>query len=124
MDKDEILNVLKESEIDALVAQNIFGLAIVKLEDASCPYCGDEMRFCGSRSWCAICSEWRYSPYKEYTNDISAAWEVVEKLKELKPIINYDPASKKWYMRFNGGEFQSAETAPLAILRAALLITL
>jgi hypothetical protein len=60
---------------------------------------------------------WLWSP----STDITAAWQVVEKLKAIKPILNYEPHPNKWYMRFNGGEFYSADTAPLAICRAALI---
>lgn len=58
--------------------------------------------------------------YPQYSTDIAAAWQVIERLKKLKPIISYDPYSEKWYVRFNGGESCSADTVMLAICRAAL----
>jgi hypothetical protein len=132
MTRDEIENILKESEINALIAQKIFGLPVIELKDANCPYCGDEMRFCGERSRCVACNEWRYSPYKNYTDDIAAAWEVVEFLRRKfwsTNIVCWD-YSERWVVtceyRTGHGEpkktlYADAETAPLAICRAALL---
>jgi len=70
-------------ELDALVAEKVMGLSAPWDENTPCPYCGEIMRYCGQRSWCTSCSEWRYGPYKEYSEDISAAWEVVERLDAL-----------------------------------------
>lgn len=131
MTEYEILNILKESEIDALIAQKIVGLPIFDLETAKCPYCQDEMRFCGSRSWCSTCSEWRYQPYKQYSDEIEAAWEVMEWLHRNAVevsvgIVNDDNIwdCNIWF--FKGKNNSSAirgygESAPLAICRAALL---
>jgi hypothetical protein len=63
-------------ELDALVADEIFGLSIEWNEDTPCPYCDCAMRYCGDRARCSVCEEWRYGPYKEYSEDIAAAWEV------------------------------------------------
>ncbi len=67
-------------EMDALVAEKVMGLVLLVLAEAPCPYCGDEMRWCGERSRCTTCGEWRYGPAKEYSDDIATAWEVVEKV--------------------------------------------
>lgn len=123
MTRDEILAMPAGRELDTLVAENVMGETkpiyahepghLLAIKHGSW-YClpefdkGDEC-------------EWRA---QSFSSDISAAWEVVEKLKEFKPIINYDPFHKKWFVRFNGGEFHSAEVAPLAICRASLLAVL
>ena len=82
MTRDEILNMPAGREMDSLVAEKVMGRPKLELQDARCPYCGEEMHYTIERAWCMDCKEWRYSPYKEYSSDISAAWEVVEKLFE------------------------------------------
>lgn len=66
--------------LDAEIAEKVFGLPRIELKDAPCPDCGKPMRFCGQRSYCSVCSEWKYSPYREYSEDIAAAWLVVEEM--------------------------------------------
>jgi len=63
-------------ELDALVAEKVFGVTIEWGEGTPCPYCGSEMRYCGSRSRCSQCQEWIYGPYKDYSTEMAAAWEV------------------------------------------------
>ncbi len=71
-------------EMDALIAERVMKIAPRAWDEGTlCPKCGDEMRWCGERSRCTTCVEWRYSPYREYSTDIVAAWRVVEKLGEL-----------------------------------------
>ena len=67
--------------LDEKIAVELMGLVLRPFEKAPCPYCGDGMRFCGGRSWCTTCGEWRYGPAKEYSEEIEPAWEVVEKLR-------------------------------------------
>ena len=136
MNRDEILNMPAGKEMDALIATEIMGRETVELQDAFCPYCGEEMRFCGTRSWCSQCKEWRYSPYMEYSTDIAAAWEVV--LHEMDKggcpnLVNDDDGH--WALSFDGTNnilctMQTSfiddprlwcDTAPLAICKAALL---
>lgn len=120
MTREEILNMPAGREMDALIAENVMGIESVAFNDETkCPECESTMRFCGSRSWCSSCHEWIYSPYKEYSTDISAAWEVVEKLGIIfqETCIDND---KDWRCYFDNA-CASAETAPLAICRAALL---
>lgn len=70
-------------ELDALVAEKVMGLKLKSMRYAPCPYCGMEMRYCGQRSRCTTCSEWRDGPAKEYSTEIAPAWEVIEKMVEL-----------------------------------------
>ena len=129
------------SELDALVASKVMGLALPPLEIAACPYCGDEMRFCGERSRCTTCSEWRYGPAKEYSTDIDAAWEVLEKLRsdgfdvEVSATEVEDKHTPGWTVECDHDRSPyrtyakhpnawKVETAPLAICRAALKTTL
>ena len=65
-------------ELNALVATEVMGLEIEWNINTPCPYCHMEMRYCGSRARCTQCGEWRYGPYKDYSEDIAAAGEVVE----------------------------------------------
>jgi len=114
MTRDEIENMSSGREMDALIAERVLGLKVDYEFEG----------FGGLRvpSLVDKYDEWGYLP--DYSTDISAVWQVIEKLKEHKPLLNYDPYSKKWYMCFNGAPFYSAETAPLAICRAALLTRL
>jgi len=64
-------------ELDALVAEEGIGLPKVEWnKETPCPYCGSEMHYLVARAWCSVCSEWRYGPHKEYSEDIAPAWEV------------------------------------------------
>jgi hypothetical protein len=131
---DEALEMPAGKEMDARIALEVMKLPVLALEDAPCPYCGDEMRFCGERSWCSTCREWRYSGYKEYSDDIAAAMEVVEKLHpDYSIALSYDdPATIeeiKWCCELYAKDepytdYEArADTAPLAICRVALLAT-
>lgn len=80
MTKDDILNMPANIYTNAWIAQEVMGLARIDLGNANCPICGSEMWHGKDRSRCVQCNEWKYSPYKEYTSDVAAAWEVVEKL--------------------------------------------
>ena len=64
-------------ELDALVAEGVMGLSISWEENTPCPYCGSEMRYCGARSRCTQCAEWRHGPYKEYSTDDGVALEIL-----------------------------------------------
>lgn len=96
-------------ELDALTAEKVMGLRVVR-----CPDHGD-------------CIYWHaYGPDRpdgqlpEYSTDIAEAWQVVEKLRDLDPEIWWDV---HWECVFNTNDSRvwgTADTAPEAICRAAL----
>lgn len=129
--REEIENIPAGRDIDAWIAQEIIGLARIDLGSANCPYCGSEMWQGKDRARCSQCNEWRYSPYKEYSAEISAAWEVVEKLHLMvRPsILSGNWVAMKFERVYLSGKWEgvgeaTADTAPLAICRAALLAIL
>jgi hypothetical protein len=116
-------------EMDALVAVRVLGLAPVAWGEATpCPECGGEMRYCGARSRCCNCSEWRYSAYREYSTEIVAAWQVVEALAARDFVATITSADVirpgAWLVWFIDASrqqwFGEGPTAPIAISRAAL----
>lgn len=150
---EQIENEPAGIQIDAWVAEHVMKIEPIvwdeNTEDYYCPYCKDRMRFCGERSWCSTCSEWRYSPYKEYSSDIISAWEIIEKIHkdgwgiELSDTrLDPDVENRGWWYELNryddptavmeGKQFAthyykldgSAETIELAICRAALITTI
>lgn len=72
-------------ELDALVAEKVMGV-VPPVDFRVCPIC-DEVIGRGAenpppyfRLWCGRCGEWKYSPVSEYSTDISAAWEILERI--------------------------------------------
>ena len=131
MTHDEILNLQANPETDALIAEKVMKLKVINgyvFERRMIP-CPDNRPGCLVIHYGAI-----PIPIKSYTKDISAAWEVVEKFahKASNKLareqgfsywqINAYPDSG-WTCRI-GSESVYAETAPLAICRASLLVIL
>jgi len=56
-----------------------------------------------------------------YSSDISAAWPVVEKMKDYYLKIEFNQYSKKWEVDFGSKGVVSADSCPEAICKAALL---
>lgn len=130
MTQFEIKNLPAGRGTDALIAEKVLKLNTPN-EDYPCPICGSEMWHGKDRARCSVCNEWRYSPYKEYSSDISAAWEVVEKLCDengcdIVRVCKRDPELLRgeWSCNFGLGFEAFGETASLAICRAALLMIL
>ena len=71
-----------------------------------------------------------YSYLQPYSEDISAAWQVMEKLKSYQPRVEFNIYSQKWEAAFSARDADfsyptvSADTAPEAICKAALLALL
>jgi hypothetical protein len=105
MTRDEILNMPAGKEIDALIAEKVIGVPFRKPTHGPCCTCGT----CGWDYDNCICG---------YSEEIEKAWEVVEKLR-----LTIEPtAMNKWAVHQGlGSQLAYAETAPLAICRAALL---
>jgi hypothetical protein len=91
MTREEILNMPAGREMDALIAEKVIDPDWVKLKNL-CPH---------------------------YSTDIAAAWELVEKMK----YFTLYRGDGYWECEYSGQYLESidAETAPLAICRAALL---
>ncbi len=122
-------------EMDALIAERVMKIAPRAWDEGTrCPECGDKMRWCGERSRCTTCSEWRYGPYREYSTEIAAAWEVVEQMQQRGYVFSVwcrnDEQTALYHGRW-GADFEretpfsfpvkaSAETPAEAICRAAL----
>lgn len=80
MTKEEILNMKPGRELDALIATKIFGWYFKKMPTGKMllPPDNDERKY-----FAAVWDENGIPGYlPEYSTDISAAWEVVEKLNE------------------------------------------
>jgi hypothetical protein len=69
-----------------------------------------------------------FSPLPHYSTDIAAAWLVVEQMREMgywpkvSYLVDWDTVAK-WHVDFlvsPNTAYQTADTAPLAICRAAL----
>ena len=107
MTRDEILNMPAGREMDALVAKNVMKLEFPVYE------------FDGYKH--------QYKP-KPYSTNIAAAWEVVDKINSQESLYNFELSKddKSWMCEWWSKETQepiwaTADTAPLAICRAALL---
>lgn len=117
MTRDEILK-LDRRELAEAVALKVMRLPKLALENAPCPYCADVMRFCGQRSRCTTCGEWRHSPYKEYDDDIEAAMEVEDEIQQRGLIEPYVNALEKLV---GLGRWNLVHAPPKTRCRAALL---
>lgn len=113
MTKDEILNMTMGRKTDLIIADKIMGFPkeIINNNGFKKDYDGSFVQVC-----------------PEYTSDIYAAWEIVEKSTsfELSQPQAYD--DKTWFCSISFKNTHSfdgkAETAPLAICRAALLASI
>lgn len=111
MTRDEILNLPAGRELDALISVQLFGVREF-LDEDDAYYLGENQM-----------------PVRlpDYSTDIAAAWEVVEKLKNVSgatigvrvhPTAGYSINVYQLGMNY----WPTADTAPLAICRAALLV--
>jgi hypothetical protein len=130
MTRDEILNMPAGREMDALIAEKVMGWfwkteGYTRLGFME----GDRFRYGVVRGG-GTADEYT-SNLPNYSNDISAAWVVVRKHPHYFSLVRsnetgWRPApwgAMLWLCRFYApGKFEAkAETAPLAICRAALL---
>jgi hypothetical protein len=128
MTRDEILTMEAGRKMDALIAEKVFGYVRMHYPDENT---------WGERSYddkFPSCDCFRQVPSRDYSTDIAAAWEVVEKFSHQATNelarkqgfshwqLNSYPDSG-WACRI-GSLSAHADTAPLAICRAALLTTL
>ena len=119
MNKDEILNMSAGREMDMLVGEKVMGWIYNQLGDA----------------WIREGQPWVGCDAFHPSTDISAAWDVVEKLhSDFSIDLSYDDPQTiepiKWCCELyaKSEPYQDyearADSAPLAICRAALLATL
>lgn len=117
----ELLAMPAGRELDAIVASRVMGWASADVDTAM---------LCASGS-IAACSEMTTGHVPDYSTDIAAAWLVVERIHEHGHAITVErwlgnPELGKWSAAFtleNGHDTGQcvAESAPLAICRAALV---
>ena len=121
MTKDEIQVIPAGPEMDMLVAQNVMGWTIGPEEEI-----WDQHMHFKQKVQCwlspAILEYWIVGKFNP-SSDISAAWEVVEKMQSMGYCFDADGNARVKRIRFGiGQEIGEAETMPLAICRAALLV--
>ena len=129
MTRDEIELTPAGPTLDWHIAHFVMGLPYKELTSGDCPcaYCGNQMRYCGARSWCSDCHEWRYTAYKDYSSDLIAALDVVDEFYSMRLDKYSNGAEWRCYLvratkdNMNADGNGVAEDAPLAICRAALL---
>lgn len=134
MTKEEILAMEAGKELDTLVAQKVMGHPMPDFipEDALDLYlAGAPIHY---DSWTCVCyydegdvPKWVPDPY---SGDISAAWQVVEKLikKGYFLVLQYGLFQKGWGCTISkqlpaNNPVRNIETAPEAICKAALIAT-
>ena len=124
MTRDEIWKMEAGRELDALIHEQVFGKCAhdwIKVTNKPLDKKGNSIykcSKCGDRRPAREAMGWR-----NYSTDIAAAWQVVEKMSKLYHVeienfdngygVTLDDYSQTWEAH--------ADTAPLAICRAALL---
>jgi hypothetical protein len=117
MTREEILNMPAGREMDALIAEKVLNLMVdYEFEEPFVPALRDKY------------DEWGYLP--NYSADIAAAWEVVEKMRmAIIPkdgggwfaAIEQDFDETLGYYERQVSYWITADTVPLVICRTALL---
>lgn len=127
MTKDKILAMPAGREMDRFIAEKVMGCRVLISTDGQL-YCR-----CGMTCNYPHAPDDRdsqlYGDLYEFSTDIAAAWEVVEKLRERFAQVAIDVCGDLWRARLYLDSDTLAElfadatedTAPLAICRAALL---
>ena len=122
MTRNEILNMPAGREMDALVAEKVMGWSRGTYHSDGVDYLRDP-------------EGTSHLNVPQYSTDIAAAWQVVEKIRTKYPVIRIstgDLMGKYWQCHMadawrevshedDSDWFANAPTAPLAICRAALL---
>lgn len=133
MTRDEILNMPANKHLDKLIHLDVMNLPEPP-EKFPCPVCGDteNMWYGETRSRCTICNEWLYSPYKQYSDDIAAAFQMQSVL--FAQFEDYVRIEKKYMVQLmrvivfdNGGEYKETLMVKANAhqrCRAALLVVM
>ena len=115
MTKEEILSLKAGKELNIRIAKTVMRKS----------YAHDE-----TFGDMEIDSQRVYGTLQPYSEDISAAWQVMERMKGYNPRIAFDTLSQKWEAAFSIREADFtcpvalADTAPEAICKAALMALL
>jgi hypothetical protein len=120
MTRDEILNMPAGKIMDDLIRIKIFEYA--RMHYPGEDYWGEK---CEDKDF-PSCLCLRQVPYHNYSKDMSAAWEVVERIADSNFSLarNGDLCPSGLWECIVTGAVANANTAPLAICRAALLAVL
>jgi hypothetical protein len=140
MTREEILAMPADRELDALVAEKVMGLTGYEFDDTHwyCPTCKAwvhpaQVTFHEVHERCQtpVVSDWcdeEGNVMPEYSTDISAAWEVVEKIHEKRFLFDASLSVGAGYtVRFYNRDKETFHmapyipTAPEAICKAALI---
>ena len=121
MTRDEILNMPAGREMDALVAEKVMTLNVWQHEKRV-----KQLAFRGNRSREVLGTVIEIIAgdrmLQNYSTDIAAAWQVVEKTKNDYDITRVGGKWHAWLFAIDEVLTEAyADTAPLAICRAALL---
>ena len=129
MNRDEIFNMPAGREMDRLIAEKVMGLSVYDGERKIVRYEGfhgqHKRTYTIPEIYVRVSGVANYS-CDSYSTDIKYAWKVVEKVGSIDELHDVDirTSIRGWYcIVFNSFDsFEAnAETAPLAICRAALL---
>jgi hypothetical protein len=117
MTKEEILAMKAGRELNIRVAEDIMGCKVIQDEFfgdvESCQLLASDVKIN------ALAGNY-YGPLQPYSEDISAADKVIDKLKDYNPRVEFNHYAEKWEADFSYGVVSSAN-APEAICKAALL---
>jgi len=103
-------------ELDALVAEKVFGCKTAWAMNRENVFCG-----CAGRPHGAPVVSYGAAPVKNYSTDIAAAWEVVGRFGDEFILERWPEFRNTWRTSFQRDrEWASAATAPHAICLAAL----
>lgn len=115
MNKEEIWNMPAGNEMDALVLASVFD--VISFADAN----GKPYKLSVNKN---------HEPIPNYSGDISAAWAVAHKLASQERVFSLHVIGEsfdgQWKAIFENAFVHftaTAETVPLAICRAALMLT-
>ena len=122
MTKEEILAMEAGKELNKLIGEEIFELEVKDFWPVEPKPNGYSYHMRVSAEGSGYRQAWDLLPH--YSTDISAAWPVVEKLKDYYPKIEFNQYSRKWEVEFLLCAIALADTAPEAICKAALLTKL
>ena len=121
--KNEILNMTAGKYLDILIEQRIFHHEVFTKDvtrKTSNVNKRKQIKYTVKEAWFMI-TKYSSAPVLSYSTNIQYAFVVVEKMSEIANIVMWQEP-EFWVVKFGiGNESVKANTAPLAICRAALL---